>query len=386
MLRNLAFVVGFGSALTAGCKPVANTSATESLDALTTKTAVQNSCSGSFLTPFQLPGDLAARAKAQITYPAAASADVLRAFSAVPTGLSRAIVMLGYEIHFVADAAVECKGISAQGLTQALGCARVTKIATASGDGEKVSLILSAKPADIAHSTLLGVMTLIGKKLGHLSADGGVLVLKDEEDAMMTQFKRDFAVAVIHDASSRGKTLVQIQDLLPRRTKLLAASTTLAERTSIWTEYSRVMPAKAQAAEASIFANGGDSFYCSPATQQALAAWPTARALWTSTMAPDIKALETLGTDAAVAQAPAAGLGLWGRWGGGNGPLRQMFANRVDDTGYAFPLAHGLRRGFDGTGDWYSPPAWGDGRLGWRLRGDGESGSGGESEGDSFEE
>lgn len=362
-----------------GCRP-AEDSGTKSLDALAGVEKSKIACSGSFVTPFDFPGALGARANRQITFPKAVEADVKKAFTSVPPGLSRAVLLLGYDILYTNDPAKACKGVRAGAFKQALGCARITKVPTSGGDAERVQLVMSAKLEDIAHSTLLGIASLVANKLGKISAAPGEFVLRDEEDQLMTNFKRDFAAAVIHDAALQGLELVQLKGLLPQNTALTDRITTLAARRGLWDRYRAEQPALSEAAELSIFANGADSYYCSAETKKSLGRWPTARDLWTKTMAPDIEQLENLGSEAAVVPASAEpqSLGLWGRWGGGNGPLRQMFSNRVDDTGYAFPRVHGLRRGWDGSGEWYDPPAWGDGRLGWRLRGDGASAGGSE--------
>lgn len=370
MRRQALSIMSFVSLVSVSCKPSAPASDVESLDALTGGSSAEYSCSGSNGSPFDLAGDLGVAAKRQITYPASIAADVKQAFSAVPLGLSRTLIMLGYEVRYVADPAALCGGIEGV-LDQATGCARVSKVMTADAEGEKVELILSAKPSDVAHSTLLGVMSLLGNKIGKISvSEQGAFVLKDDEEPLMTQFKRDFAVAVLHDTYQRGLALRQIESLLPTKTLLTAKKTSLAQRQRLWSAYVKKSPLKAAAAELSIFANGADSYYCSTASRAAMSKWPTAERLWTATMHPDIEALAKLGTDD-VTLSEDSGFGLWGRWGFGNGPARQMFSNRVAQTGYAFPRMNGLRRGWDGGGNWYSPPAWGNGRVGWRVNGGG---------------
>lgn len=360
----------------AACKPAATPdSSIKTLDALAGTETAPNDCRGSYpsLTAWQNDADqsLASKARDQIKYPASAAQAVDQVFTAVPAGLVRTVLLLGYELHFVDDPASACAGIDAGALTSAHGCAKSESVMVDGQEGEKVVLILSADAEDVAHSTLTGVMTLVSQKLGRLAAEDGSLVVKEEDDQAMVDFRKELSIAVLHDAALRGLTLEPLKGLLPQASALTSARSTLAERRTLWSEFAEASPAKAAAVESMIFANTGDSYYCSADTRQRFSAWETASRLWIEAMVPDISALESLGKaeGADGLETASDGFGLWGRWGAGNGPMRQMFSNRVQDTGYAFPRANGLRRGWDGSGNWYSPPAWGQGRLGWRLRG-----------------
>lgn len=388
----------FVFALLAGCKPAGTPdSNVKTLDALAGTERAPNVCKGNSpsLADWRNHADaaMARRAQTQIKVPTSATAAVDQVFTSIPEGIVRTVLLLGYEIQFTNDPVRACAGIDAGALTDAHGCAKTESVQVAGGLGEKVTLILSADPKDVAHSTLTGVMTLVSQKLGRIAVANGSLVLKDDDDQAMVDFRRDLSAAVLHDAAQRGLKLAPLASLLPRSAELTAKETTLARRRALWDEFATQSADKAAAAESMIFANTGDSYHCSTgagSTRERFAAWATAAKLWTSIMVPDLEALANLGkSDAAVAsnnQDAPEGFGLWGRWGGGNGPLRQMFSNRIDDTGYAFPRANGLRRAWDGSGGWYSPPAWGEGRLGWRLAGDtGGDYSDGYSDGYTYE-
>lgn len=424
------------STLLLGCKArverdptETNGSAVKTVDAIagTEKPGHVNDCNGVEAGLTGLDASFKALAQRQITYQPRIKDAVERAFTAVPTGIVKAALLLGYEVQYRDDAATACNGTNRQGLPAGIGCAKVSKEMVGNQQGEKVTLVMSGEPEDVGHATLLGMLMLVSEKLARLKATSeGTIQLMDDEDSVMTDFRRELALEVLHSGLMRGITFPPLAAWLPTG-EFMNANTTGERRTELWNAYRATAEGQknAKLVEMLVYANVGDSYHCNVETNSELTKWGNARALWQQAMVPDLAKLAELGGSAAlpppaqtaaVAPAPVAkgmpamptaepdkpssevfvpppvgtdgspekiaeegvvsgqgeGFALWGRWGPGNGPVRQMFANRVEQTGFLFPRLHGLRRGWDGSGNWYLPPPWGEGRIGWRVDGTGQ--------------
>lgn len=283
----------------ASCKQPQQLSNTKSLDNFTSRDGAKltyNSCSGSYA---------ASAPEARLKGSAGDIAAIKTALTAVPTELQAAFFNdLQGSITIVKDISGACGGDkSGQRPDDMLACWR----------GSEAGIGVFIKGEDDAKLTERNIRHSVVRMMGYVLTDVILKVKKSGSDAEMTEnpalaaLKKDVADALTADAQ-KSKDYRIPESMKADQTKYHDAA----------------------------FAEAFDSFYCSATSRSKMSAsFPKTHDMFTEIAAvlPGAISGKSDVSQQPVAQAASqAGssqseFALWGRWGWGNGPIRQTFSN-----------------------------------------------------------
>jgi len=308
----------------AGCKPNAASSDVKSLDnfaAGPNAAFTFNSCSGS--NPVTV-------SDSQLLATTAQKAAIRSALSAVPVELQSAFFGdLKGTIAVVKDIKSACK-------TSALDAGSQDSTLACWQPGE-TSASIYVKAEDTEANTDRNIRHSVVRALGYILTD---VILKVKQSPEGTRLAENDAFAEVK--STLGAAL--IKDIKAGKTLSLPASAT----------------SNRKAFDDSAFAESFDSWYCSSASREKMASsFPETHKLFV-----DVAAVlpEGLNTQTAAGVESSA-FGLWGRWGAGNGPIRQGLSNWGNFRAQGGGLMN-FRRFNNGGGlvfrrPWFNPWRWG---------------------------
>lgn len=287
----------------AGCKPGAQISTTKSLDNFSSKDGSKltyNSCSGLNRTE-ETSGRLIGSARD--------TAAMRAALTAVPTELQTAFFKdLQGSIKVVKDIASTCGAnySAGQSADNLLACWR----------GGESGIGIFVKEESDANLTERNIRHSVVRMMGYVLSDVVLKVKKSSGDAEIAE-----------------------NSALASMKKDLAAA--LSEDTEKSKDYR--IPASVRADETkyanAAFAEAFDSFYCSAASKAKMASnFPNTYELFSELAAELPQSLTGKSASGGQASSVAtsqpngaeSGFALWGRWGWGNGPIRQAFSNWWD--------------------------------------------------------
>lgn len=318
----LAVVIG----MTAACKPEAQKSDLQSLDNFTAEEGTAftfNSCSGSYKTSAP-DNKLVASANEQ--------AAIRSALSAVPVELQDAFFeTLNGKIAVVKDIGTSCQVPAGSNATDAtLSCWQPGT------DNTTIFIKSEASEAD----TIRNIRHSVVRAMGYVLTD---IILKIKQTPEGTKLERNEAFETV----KAELTEALVSDLKKTPGYKLPA----------------LYSTDRNAFSAAAFAESFDSWYCSTASKNKMqTAFPKTYKYFAGIA--DILPAGLSGQMMAETQPEEGdGLSLWGRWGAGNGPLRQGLSNWGGFRANGGGLVN-FRRFNSGGGlifrrPWFNPARWG---------------------------
>lgn len=215
------------------------------------------------------------------------------------------------------------------------GCKKdaVTSCWASAGDS---SVAVYIKDAGNAAQTTQNIRHAMVRSFGYMTVQL-LLKLKNEpqgtvltDNPQLAEFKSDLAVTFLDDVAKNPKyALKAFKNSLSG--PLLDEKSKSADRRAEWNKQSQT--AKGETFMDTVLAEAFDSWYCSAKSratfEKEFGGTYTLIKAYVETLemgfAGQFKA--DVATTTADEAANGQGFGLWGRWGGGNGPLRQSFSN-----------------------------------------------------------
>lgn len=310
-------------ATTGACKPTQTTSDANSLDNFTAADGASftfNSCSGSY--PVSVSDD-------QLLASGEERAAIRSALSAVPVELQSAFFdTLKGKIAVVKDIKSSCKvPAGASGVDATLACWQP-------GTGDAVIYI---KSESSEKETERNIRHSVVRSMGYILTD---IVMKVRQTSEGTKLVRNDAF----ETAKQELSAALVSDLKSADGRKLPA----------------LYYSDRAAFESGAFAESFDSWYCSTESKEKmLAAFPATYKYF----ADIAEALpEGLSSTDVSANDAGEGFGLWGRWGRGNGPIRQGLANWGSFRANGGGLMN-FRRFNNGGGlvfrrPWFNPARW----------------------------
>ena len=309
----------------ASCKPANSDSESKSLDNFTAganSKFVFNSCSGSnavSVSDSKLLGTSVQRLA------------IRSALSAVPVELQTAFFdSLKGSIAVVSDIHTACKASKLDS-----GSRDATLACWQPGDTSATIYIKAeAKDAD----TLRNIRHSVVRSMGYILTD---VILKVKQSSEGTKLVENSAFADVKAALAEAL----LKDIKGNKALTLPAS---------FTSNREVFAAAA-------FAESFDSYYCSVNSRTTMSAtFSETSKIFAEVAAALPEALRS--STPTVKSAESAEMGLWGRWGGGNGPIRQGLSNWGEFRAQGGGLMN-FRRFNDGGGlvfqrPWFNPWRW----------------------------
>ncbi len=285
------------------------TSSTSSLDNFSGASLTTNVCQGS--------GKVVAKAT-QVVGSEQYKSTINRVLSAVPLALQNAFFrdMRG-RLILTEDIANDCHNSTD---TTLISCWQIVggtpaifvKQETAAGSAQKNTV---ATEENINHATLRAFAYFLSEFLVKLDSSGQNLV----ENEVFTSFKSELGLALVQDVAagaSKGYRLAAFSNFLPP--SILGADVTPAKRTEAW----KTLPPDVVNRFGDLaLAEAYDSLHCSGETTAKL------RSDFTGVEPIIVAASREIDAGLNGDVSGGSGMNLYGRWGAGNGPVRQGLRN-----------------------------------------------------------
>lgn len=307
-MRLVSLVVASFGLLALGCKqPAAPTpdSTVSALDEFSGGNFQPNECSGT---------NKVIATAAQIVSPADLRPTVDKVLTAVPVPVQTAFFKdLKGRVILTEDIAADCKNNDAAVIScwQIVGGTPVIFVKQETKGKDDAEKVAETKK-NVNHATVRAFAYFVSEFIMKLDAKGQDLV----ENDVFTTFKNDLSLALLNDVAAgeaKGYKLSAFNNLAPPQA--LDPKLTAETRGNTWKV---IPPANKTKFNDYAFAEAYDSLHCSAETRAKLSS--------DFTGVEPIIGQASADLDAGLASS-AGGMNLYGRWGAGNGPVRQGLRN-----------------------------------------------------------